>query len=405
MANKEECDRKKQQETLARTNKLMKEVGLPENKDEDDDKIRQTWSEHIIRSNQVLEEQKKENKEKQKVKHWKKKVEIKERIEKEKEMIQKNDTENADRSAAQRKMEEKREKNMEIERKKDELKMGDNSSHDEEDWAWEEYDKDWEGTAERKAKEKEKKERRQRVRKNKVAFTANKAKHIIGLGPIRQESIDYFHDITADFNTAKEMAVSEFLTEFLQFQTDEVQELTILETMIAKEPDIVYVTFADYDMIRRIQRRIAEVQREEIESRCYIPPQFWDRYSALNQHCKELRSRNKDLKTLIKFSSTDLEVWCKDRSKDEHYSILQMEDIEKISNIPKFNHNLVWKKRSDKPARRKPVLTAGKIVPPSLRQFETRVRNDDTPSGTPAKRQKKSNQTSMEQDENQDESI
>ena len=70
------------------------------------------------------------------------------------------------------------------------------------------------------------------------------------------------------------MAVSEFLTEYLQFQVEEVQEFTIIETMISKEPDIMYVTFAEHDMIKTIQRRIAEVRRDEIESRSYIPPNF-----------------------------------------------------------------------------------------------------------------------------------
>ena len=84
MSNKEECDRKKQQECLARTNKFMGEVGLPEVKDDSNEKERQTWSKHIERSTQAQKEQRKEAKEKQKEKHWHKKVEIKERIEKEK---------------------------------------------------------------------------------------------------------------------------------------------------------------------------------------------------------------------------------------------------------------------------------------------------------------------------------
>ena len=120
-----------------------------------------------------------------------------------------------------------------------------------------------------------------------------------------------------------------------------------------------------------------------------------------------MRSKNKDLKTLIKFSSTDLEVWTKDRSKDEHYSILPMENIEEVTDIPKFNRKLVWKKQLDKPARSKPVQSAGRIVLPSMRQNDQSTRNNDTPSGsgTPAKRQKKNNQTDMELDENQEESI
>ena len=47
-------------------------------------------------------------------------------------------------------------------------------------------------------------------------------------------------------------------------------------------------------------------------------------------------------------------------------------------NIPKFNHNLKWKKRDDRLPKTKPVPVTKKIVPPSIRQSDlTRQRSTD----------------------------
>ena len=89
------------------------------------------------------------------------------------------------------------------------MKIGDSSgeSHDENDWSWDESDQDWNGTEERKEKEKRKKINRYRKRKNLEEKTAKKAHHMIGLGPVRQSSIDFFLTATADYTLAKEMAI------------------------------------------------------------------------------------------------------------------------------------------------------------------------------------------------------
>ena len=110
------------------------------------------------------------------------------------------------------------------------------------------------------------------MKKMREEKTARKAMHIIGLGPINLASVEYFYEITADHESAKEMAVKELLAEFLQFSHDEIEDFNILETMIAKEKDIIYVTLANFDGIKDIQRRVAEVQLDEIATRTYIPP-------------------------------------------------------------------------------------------------------------------------------------
>ena len=75
------------------------------------------------------------------------------------------------------------------------------ASHNEEDWSWDESDKDWKGTQERR--EKEKKIKRYRKRNKLEEKTVRKACHMIGLGPVRQSSIGYFNNATADYSLAK----------------------------------------------------------------------------------------------------------------------------------------------------------------------------------------------------------
>ena len=87
-------------------------------------------------------------------------------------------------------------------------------------------------------KKKKKKIERYRRRKHMEEKTAIKAHHMIGLGPIRQNSVDFFMTVTADYTLAKEMAVKEFLNEYLQFTEEEVENFVVIDTMTSKEQDV-----------------------------------------------------------------------------------------------------------------------------------------------------------------------
>ena len=85
-----------------------------------------------------------------------------------------------------------------------ELKLdSSDKSHDEEDWSWDEGDIDWDGTEDRKNEERRKKLLRYRKRKILKSKTSTRAKHMIGLGPILKQSVNYFVDITSDIKEAK----------------------------------------------------------------------------------------------------------------------------------------------------------------------------------------------------------
>ena len=107
--------------------------------------------------------------------------------------------------------------------------------------------------------------------------------------------------------------------------------------MLAKnDEELIYVTFRDYTNIKDIHRRTAEVGNESIKVRNYIPPQFWDRYYFLSQYCSKMKEEDDNMKNYIRFNDTDLEVLVKDKSKDEFYSILPLEEIGKEGRHPKI---------------------------------------------------------------------
>ena len=389
---KNKCSQREKEtkEQGERTRAFKEAVGLSteENKeDKGEERRERTWSE-LVKENKDIEKQKKTKEREEKEKHWKTKVTVKQKTDKKAKDI------------------ENMEKEIEEEKKKKDLKMGDSSPlHSESDWSWEEGEEEgWEDTKDKKENERRKKIHRYRKRKILEERTARKGKHMIGLGPVRRQSIGYFNDATADYEYAKVLAVNEFLMEYFQIPEEQMNEFEIVDTMIAKkEEDLIYVTFRDHDSIREIQKRAAELQNEEVMVRNFIPPQFWDRFSFLNKYCMNLRQLDKDIKYQIRFNDRDLEVLLKNRRTDESYYILPLSDIEKEGEIPKFNHKIVWTKRNDKPLREalKPVRT--KVIPPSIRGAELQRQSSQSShyseaseTGNPKKKAKKDSDTDVE---------
>ena len=374
-AEREELARKQ----LERVNEFKESVGLEKEIEPEKDKGKKPvlWSE-LLKEEQDAEKKRREKakmEELRKTKTWKKEIYAKER---------EKETEDDREIEKKIEVEEKKKKLVDL---KSKLKIGDDDSlHGEEDWSWGEMDEEWEGTEEKLTHEKRKKIERYRKRKQLVESTALKAKHMLGMGPIKEQSIAYFMDITADHVTAKEMAVREFMSEYLEFSEGEMMEHDIIETLISsRNDDIVYVTFAEHATIREIHARAADIKNDDINLRNYVPPQFWARYSFLSSYCKSLRDNNSDTKTMMRFTNTDIEVLTKDRTKQEGYKVLELQEIEAESGvIPKFQHQIKWNRRSDVPHRKKVTPVKGKVCPPSLR------RRSSSPSAVtnPPKRQK-----------------
>ena len=201
------------------------------------------------------------------------------------------------------------------------------------------------------------------------AKVSKKAKHMIGLGPIRRASVNYFHEICADFEEAKRMAIDEYLSEYLQLEEEERKNFVILETSISKSDDeLIYITLQDFDSVREIKSRVAEVKNDEITMRNFIPPQYWTRYKFLSNYCADKRSADENIKTIIRFNDTDIEVLFKNKKVENQYNIVPLKDIEKeVRSIPRFDHSVTWVKQQDRPQKNPPRKVTEPVVPPSLR--------------------------------------
>ena len=242
------------QENAKKTNDLKRAIGIEVSEPEPEPEKPKTWSEIMKESKDKNDERNAEDKA-SKMKTWRKQVEIKKKVKKIEDITA--------RKAAEEKIAEAKE--IEIEARKEALKMGDSPRHSEEDWSWDECEDEWEGTADKRDLENRKKVERYRKKINLEKKTATKARHILGIGPIRRESIGYFFEATADWELAKKLAVNEYLEEYLQFTMDDINDFEVIETMTSKSDDeILYATFADLEAIKEIHRRVAELRNDDI---------------------------------------------------------------------------------------------------------------------------------------------
>ena len=404
--NKNKCEENKEERKrqLDRTNAFKESFGLVD-KPDDATKVK-TWSELVDESRKVEEE--KREKEKQKnMKHWTKKIYARERSKKSTE-----DENTDEKTKTDLEKEEEIKKKVSEEKEKDELRMNNTPLHEEADWSWDDSELEWDGTVERNEAQKKRKIERYRNKKILQLKVAKKAKHIIGLGPIRRASIGYFFDIIADFEEAKKMAIDEFLSEYLQLNEEERKYFVILETVIAKnDEDLIYVTFQDFESIKENKSRVAQIKNDEIKIRNFIPPQYWARYKFLSNYCSEERLKDSNIKTMIHFNDTDLEVLFKDKKVDEQYYTVSLKDIEKeTGNIPNFDHSVSWIKRQDRPPKNPPRLVTEVVCPPSIRGSKPSKQISTSSSSSsgqslPSKRKKTSHQSTnhMETEDNKTE--
>ena len=236
------------------------------------------------------------------------------------------------------------------------IKLGDsNDLHDQEDWAWEESSDQWSDTVERKAKNKEEEKRKMRMNKGEMETRViEKAKNIIGIGPIIKKSIDHFHDILGDYDEAKVMAAKEYLRIKLRFNEKELEEFEITDTQVsAGSPNILYIAVADLYSIRDIRSQMAECRDHDLQNIDFVPPQLYSQYMALGRYASEFRQKYSNMKTQIRYGWKDIELWVKEKGSDERFRIVNMEDIEEKEKLPKFDHTVRWRRKTDRPPRRR----------------------------------------------------
>ena len=272
------------------------------------------------------------------------------------------------------------------------LKMGDSLElHSQQDWNWEDGDTDWEGTIDKQEKNREKKRRDREKKTKKVAKAINVAKCTIGIGPIATQSIDYFNDITADYHEAKKMAATEFLMGYLKFDHDDMEDLNISDTKISAKGDgILYLVLDHPDKVKDIRRRISDIQNKDVKTREYIPPHFFNRYTALGRHAQDLRAANIDIKTQIRFEETDIELYTKERGSDGPFQPVGINNASTKVDLPPIDFNAKWRRREDRPALRRVSPQNQKVTLKSLAGRTTTQKNSSgSPSYEPANKRSK----------------
>ena len=160
-------------------------------------------------------------------------------------------------------------------------------------------------------------------KKARIEKAARVGQCTLGLGPIKSKSMDYFYHITGDYEEAKIMAVVEYLTEYMKFDHEDLEEMEITDTKVSKKGDnILYIVFGNPDIAKNVRRQIGECQNPSIRTREYIPPQLFNRYNTISKFAKDLREQNKEIKTQIRFSSNDTILLTKTRGTDEPRRVL-----------------------------------------------------------------------------------
>ena len=85
----------------------------------------------------------------------------------------------------------------------------------------------------------------------------------------------------------------------------------------------------------------------------YVPPQMYDRFQAINEICKDKRDNNYNLKTQLRYGTNDFEILTKEKGTTEPFRIAEMKDFIGDSRLPDFNHNIKWRRQSERPGIRR----------------------------------------------------
>ena len=166
--------------------------------------------------------------------------------------------------------------------------------------------------------DRQKKRNIERKKKLKERQTLDKARHILGIGPIKDSEIR--GGFEKDYNKVKIKAVKELLATELRFNKDELEEMKIDETMTSSKGDrIMYCAFKDQYTIREIHMRLAESRNQKVKTREFIPLQLFEHFMELNRICTENWQLDPNIKTQIRFGEEDLEILTKIRGEVAPY--------------------------------------------------------------------------------------
>ena len=238
----------------------------------------------------------------------------------------------------------------------------DSSEEETEDETEDDDTNEW-NKVDRMKKKKEKKIRQREKRKLKIEETAKKAQKMIGLGPFSKKELNEQCEKEVNYEKVKVNMVKNHLRKIYKYNTEELNNIKIEETKITIKDEIfIYIAMKEIEDIREIYRRKAEIKRDDVILRNYIPPQFFARFTALNNICKLRREEDPQLKTQIRFSSKDLEIMTKKKGSSEPFVRTNINDFVGEQELPSFDSKIKWKKNTDRKPRR--IITSSRESSP-----------------------------------------
>ena len=206
----------------------------------------------------------------------------------------------------------------------------------------------------RKKRSEEKRKLQRKKRKELESLTAMKAFNMLGIGLVDMALMEEHKNEKIPFEKSKLLAVEDLLAKHLEYNREELDELTIVETRLAATGEnIIYVAFMDHNQVREVHMQKTELKNDLIMVRNYIPPMFYDRFTYLSSVCRDKRMKDNTLKTQLRFGKWDMEIFVKYRGENTPFRQVRIDDFTDPEEVPAFNHNIKWRRYEDKPPRRR----------------------------------------------------
>ena len=163
------------------------------------------------------------------------------------------------------------------------------------------------------------------------------------------------------------MAAAEFLQGYLKFDDADLSDIDITDTkMSAKGDSIMYIVLDCPEKVVNIRKRLADCQSEVVKTREFIPPHFFNRYTALARYASELRGRKPEVKTQIRFLERDIALFTKTRGSMLPFLPVNMKELEEECKLPDIDSKAEWTRRTDLPPWRRTSPTNKQVKLKSL---------------------------------------
>ena len=228
---------------------------------------------------------------------------------------------------------------------------------------------EWTEVERTKLNEKKKLRKKNKI-KEKTEELATRMQYMAGVGPIEEESIQFFENRNQNREQAMKSAVREYMKHYLSYNTEEIEELEIIETKQSKKDNIIYCVFGRIEDTKELHYRRASSENNDLIIRDYIPPQLYTRYMAIAKKATQKRNDDKTLKTQLRWGPKDIEIYLKTKGTDEPMRKINLKEFMESDDLPVFDLSIKWKEKTEQRSRRK--LTFGqKRDLPSLRNQQT----------------------------------